>query len=215
MQERIPSYPSYAAGDDGHIYRGGIRISERSNGRGYMQVTLSQNGVIYTRYVHRLVCEAFHGPCPPDKEQVRHLDNNRGNNVPSNVCWSTRAENEGDKLKFGTLIRGEASSHSVLTEKVVADAREMARRKVRIDLIAKQFGINDRVMADAITGRKWGWLPGAVPAFHTRRRLTDKQVREIRGLAGSLTHEKIGERFGVSRQAVTHIVGRKTYAHVE
>lgn len=215
MLRQIPSYPSYYAGSDGHIYRDGKRISSRCNGRGYLQVTLSQDGVIYTRYAHRLVCEAFHGPCPPDKQETRHLDNDRGNNRPENLKWSTKKENEADKVKFGTLLRGEKMSHAVLTEGMVMEARKRAKQGERMDLIARDFGINPRVMADAITGRRWGWLPGAVPAFHTRRKLTEDQVREIRSLFGKMTHVEIATRFSVSRQAITQISTGKSYSHVE
>ena len=32
--------------------------------------------------VHRLICEAFHGTCPPDKTEVDHIDRNPANNKP-------------------------------------------------------------------------------------------------------------------------------------
>lgn len=215
MLRTIPTYPSYCAGVDGHIYRDGRQLRERDNGHGYKRVTLSQDGVIYTRYVHRLVCEAFHGECPIDKEQVRHLDNCRSNNIPTNVEWATRRVNESDKEKFGTLQRGEKAKHAVLTEEIVRIARERATQRERIEDIAKDFGIKSRVMADAITGRRWGWLPGAVPAFHTRRKLTDDDVRAIRLMIHEETHHTVAAKFNVSRQAVTLIANRKTYTHVE
>jgi hypothetical protein len=43
--------------------------------------------------VHRLVCEAFHGPPELDKNVVIHLDENALNNVPSNLKWGTQKEN--------------------------------------------------------------------------------------------------------------------------
>lgn len=42
--------------------------------------------------VHRLVCEAFHGPCPPGME-VLHDDEDGLNNRPENLRWGTRKEN--------------------------------------------------------------------------------------------------------------------------
>lgn len=44
-------------------------------------------------YVHRLICEAFHGTCPPDRPEVDHLDRNPSNNKPENLRWCTRSEN--------------------------------------------------------------------------------------------------------------------------
>lgn len=43
--------------------------------------------------VHRLVCEAFHGPAPFDRAVVIHLDEDATNNRPSNLRWGTQKEN--------------------------------------------------------------------------------------------------------------------------
>ena len=43
--------------------------------------------------VHRLVCEAFHGPAPFARAVVIHLDENATNNQPSNLRWGTQKEN--------------------------------------------------------------------------------------------------------------------------
>ena len=43
--------------------------------------------------IHRLVCEAFHGPCPPDKSVVIHIDEDGLNNKPDNLKWGTQKEN--------------------------------------------------------------------------------------------------------------------------
>jgi len=43
--------------------------------------------------VHRLVCEAFHGPPPFEKSVVIHLDENGLNNRPENLKWGTQKEN--------------------------------------------------------------------------------------------------------------------------
>jgi len=43
--------------------------------------------------VHRLVCEAFHGPPPFDRAVVIHLDENALNNKPENLKWGTQKEN--------------------------------------------------------------------------------------------------------------------------
>lgn len=43
--------------------------------------------------VHRLVCEAFHGPPPFDRAVVIHLDENALNNKAENLKWGTQKEN--------------------------------------------------------------------------------------------------------------------------
>lgn len=54
--------------------------------------------VIYkgkTYKVHRLVCEAFHGPAPDGERWpvVMHVDENAVNNRASNLAWGTQSEN--------------------------------------------------------------------------------------------------------------------------
>ena len=46
-----------------------------------------------TYKVHRLVCEAFHGPQPDGKPICMHLDENSANNRPDNLAWGTQKEN--------------------------------------------------------------------------------------------------------------------------
>jgi hypothetical protein len=53
---------------------------------------------VYNRFfgnlkVHRLVCEAFHGPAPEGKNVVLHLDEDATNNKPENLRWGTQKEN--------------------------------------------------------------------------------------------------------------------------
>lgn len=43
--------------------------------------------------VHRLVCEAFHGPSPLGMDVVIHLDEDATNNRPENLKWGTQKEN--------------------------------------------------------------------------------------------------------------------------
>lgn len=43
--------------------------------------------------MHRLVCEAFHGPAPKDKPVVIHINENALDNRPENLRWGTQKEN--------------------------------------------------------------------------------------------------------------------------
>ena len=53
-------------------------------------------GVLYrgkNYKIHRLVCEAFHGPSPFDGAVVIHEDEDALNNRPENLRWGTQKEN--------------------------------------------------------------------------------------------------------------------------
>jgi len=69
------------------------------NGR-YFQVSLYKDGSANVLSVHRLVLEAFVGPCPPRMECL-HWDDDGENNKLSNLRWGSRKENEEDKFRNG------------------------------------------------------------------------------------------------------------------
>lgn len=64
---------------------------------GYQQVILHREAQAKTFRVHRLVCEAFHGP-PPEGHEVRHLNGDRLDNRRENLAWGTRKENAADSV---------------------------------------------------------------------------------------------------------------------
>lgn len=57
--------------------------------------------------------------------------------------------------------------------------------------------------------------PGRVRGMkNPTRKLTEDDVREIRKLAGVLTHKEIAARFGVGAAAVSHVINRRNWKHV-
>jgi thymidylate synthase (FAD) len=71
---------------------------------GYDVVSLSRGGKTRTYTAHRLVLEAFEGPCPPG-HVARHLDGNRAHNRLENLTWGTAEENARDRIRHGSQQR--------------------------------------------------------------------------------------------------------------
>ena len=81
------------------LSRGQVLKGKRKNG--YQEVSLGRNGSRNFRLVHRLVCEAFHGPAPEGKPWVLHRDGDKSNNTPGNLYWGDPKQNAQDMITHG------------------------------------------------------------------------------------------------------------------
>lgn len=73
-------------------------IKKLTNSAGYNVVSLSFNGISRAFHVHRLVAEAYLGPCPNGME-VRHLNGNTLDNRVENLTYGTPQENTNDRMQ--------------------------------------------------------------------------------------------------------------------
>lgn len=63
---------------------------------GYLAVGLSKGGKARTVAVHRIVLEAWVGPCP-DGHEGCHNDDDQSNNAVCNLRWDTHRNNCNDR----------------------------------------------------------------------------------------------------------------------
>lgn len=116
---------------------------------------LRADGTREKAYLHRLICEAFNGPCP-DGMQCRHLDGDKTNNAASNLAWGTKAENEADKLRHGSHVNGEKNPMAVLTEVAVCQMRDDRKRTGdSYAKIAARYSVSTMTAYRAITEQSW------------------------------------------------------------
>ncbi len=87
---QVASAPLYEVSSAGRIRRlSDCRVLSPSIGKrwGYYLINLVVDGKPKTAKLHRLVCEAFHGPPPEGRNDVAHADGSRTNNIASNLRW--------------------------------------------------------------------------------------------------------------------------------
>jgi ribosomal protein S14 len=132
--------------------------------RGYKAAKLADGRRKATIAVHRLVLEAFVGPCPEGMECC-HGPGGRHDNRLSNLRWATHAENIADKKAHGTQTRGERSPAAKLTEAQAVEALDRCARGERPSTVAKHLGVSRACVELIVIGRNWRHLPRA--ATHT------------------------------------------------
>ncbi len=125
---------------------------------GYYKVCLCKNKVCRVISIHTLVCTAFHGPKPSPKHEVAHWDGNPLNNRSDNLRWATKIENCADKIRHGTVIRGEATYNNILSEVDVLSMRKLYKEGCPKDQIARRFHVSRTTVYDITHKRRWKWL---------------------------------------------------------
>lgn len=160
----IPGHPAYRVGSDGSVWstkirgRWNIRAEWRrlkpvKTAAGYLQVRLDGRPLV----VHRLVLQAFVGPCP-DGQQARHVNSNdRTNNGLSNLCWGTPAENFADTKRHGTHA-SRLQKHRILTDEQARGIVSALLSGENPLVIAERMGITRRLVTGIRCGAYYSHL---------------------------------------------------------
>lgn len=118
---------------------------------GYPSVGWTWRGKRRSALVHRLVLQAFVGPCPEGME-ARHLNGNRTDPRLANLAWGTKRENEDDKIQHGTSARK-------LCRVQVVEIKNRLLRQETVRSIARRFGISSVTVVLINRGRAWAHVP--------------------------------------------------------
>lgn len=71
--------------------------------KGYLRVSIWENGIRNRKLLHRLVAETFI-PNPDNKTQVDHINNNTSDNRVENLRWVTPKENIQHSIEQGRFV---------------------------------------------------------------------------------------------------------------
>jgi hypothetical protein len=120
----------------------------------YLFVSLCKNNKPQRLLVHRLVLEAFIGPCPEGMETL-HGEGGSYDNRLANLCWGTKEENCRDKWLQGSMPHGESHSRSKLTEEQVRSIKTDTRS---YGALQQHYKVSKSCIASIKTNRNWAWL---------------------------------------------------------
>lgn len=162
----------YFAGDDGCIYsfwpmgaakkNGWIKEPRRlmanlqSSGKYLVVNVKAVDGSYITKRVHRLVCEAWHGPAAFG-QTASHVDGDWSNNKPDNLIWETMADNHRRKIQHGTDDCGYRNSRSKINKAQLDEIKVLLRGKdLTHEKIGAMFGVNRVLITKIANGYRYG-----------------------------------------------------------
>jgi len=141
---KIKGYPGYLIGDDGSVFSMKLKkpLKLDPEKTGYIRVRLYNKNKYAKFMVHRLVLNAFVGPCPAGMES-RHLNGIRSHNRKGNLRWGTKLENAADRIAHGTqhTLRGADNGYAKLSKSKILRIRARRARGEKYQDIANDFGI--------------------------------------------------------------------------
>lgn len=197
MQEKIIEFlPGYFVDAEGKVYsthqnhemtelKGGLVARNKK----YRIVNLAIDGKYKSRYVHRIVAQAFI-PNPNNLPQVNHKNGDTLNNSVKNLEWVTCSENISHAYKTGLY----KSSNCVLCgEKIYTEKTVFCYKcRTKITTAANSYLISK--------SRK----ELAMLALGSNLSEKERQVFILKHQG--MTYKEIGEKFGCTKQNISLIV---------
>lgn len=150
--KKAKGYENFEVSSIGRIKNKALNLikKQRTSKNGYLIVTLKENGIQHTEYVHRLVAKAFIDN-PHNLPAVNHIDENRQNNRVENLEWcDTRYNNcfAGRAIRIGEHHK----KHSPLRKQIRnADTGEMFPS---VREAARQTGVSCTAILACLNGKQ-------------------------------------------------------------
>lgn len=155
----IEGFPGYKVGNDGSVWSN--HIFNRWNKIGpWKQLNPGINKISghrmlvlhpgrFSIQVHRLVMNAFRGPCP-DGLETCHYDDDTSNNHLSNLRYDTHKSNMAEAARNGRMP-------TKLTEEQAKEILAEFRLKGRIHQVntGKKYGVSQSAIWSLINRRTW------------------------------------------------------------
>jgi hypothetical protein len=141
-------------------------MAGRLSSSGHRLVGLRRGGIYKSKSVHRLVLEAFVGPCPPGFV-CRHINGDPDDNRLENLSWGTISENAIDRSAHGRW-----SIQSLRT----GDVPDIWARLVAgesINAIASDYGVSATAIGKLKRRRNWGHVTDGLPGQPPSRSSVD------------------------------------------
>jgi hypothetical protein len=173
-------------------YVGKILIPSNKPNRYPLVILVKGGEKRYGKHVHKLVSEAFIGPCPKSQE-VDHLDGRKWNNAADNLGYCPQDVNKKRAAAKGLMLRGDLSS---------------ARRNPKTLARGDKNGARTHPEKLARGDNHWMKKHGAefCGEDNPNVKLTDLQISEIKeSLANGVRGATLARQYGVGKSTISRI----------
>jgi hypothetical protein len=230
----IEGFPGYRIGSNGLLWSC-LKVANSADGPGfksimgtewiwkkpsfnsklkYLVTSILRGGITRNCRIHKIVIEAFVGPCPPGKECL-HRDDDGTNNRLSNLRYGTHVENYADAVKNGRLGPGELNGRAKVTEAdVIAMRQDYAAGGVILAQLAARYHMTIANVCDIVTGKTWYHVGGPISKPESRRcKLTPETVALAREwVADGIPQAEVARRLGVHKNAINRLIRGHSWA---
>jgi hypothetical protein len=160
----IPSVIGYAASACGQIISfhrlEPFALRQANHPQGYKKVCVKTYAGIKNRLVHRLVMEAWVGPCP-EGCVTNHKNGNKTDNRLENLEYCTQSENMAHSYGYGlspkppTKQGSDCRLSKLNEEKVLALRAETDRKPGHLQRLSDKYGITASSISKILLRRTW------------------------------------------------------------
>lgn len=128
---------------------------------GYLHIHLLSDGKPETAKIHRLVAESFI-PNPDNLPEINHKDENKANNVVTNLEWCDRRYNttygKFTHEYISNRVSGENNGRSKIKKKEAEEIRRLyvrGSRDFNITKLAEAYGLCPSQIGNIVRGESW------------------------------------------------------------
>ncbi len=163
----------------------GKMISQYTDRDGYKHASITINGKVIHRGVHRFVATAFI-PNPENKPQVNHINGIKYINIVDNLEWVTNSENVRHAFDTGLkyAIKGSNNVLSHYTDKQIHQVCKMLEKGISNKKISDKTGVDRKYITDIKKDRRWK---------HISKNYNIKQNKYTKEFKESITSQIIKE----------------------
>ena len=151
---KLTDRKGYEVDSHGNVYSKYRQLKPVLKSNGYLQVSLGRGN---STFVHRLVAEAF-VPNPDNLPHVNHKDNDKTNNIASNLEWCTQEGNVSHMVNQGRQAKGIRQGLSKLTDEDVLFIRSNHRpydKTLGTRALAKKFKVDAAAILSVVRNKTW------------------------------------------------------------